>query len=121
MAGHRAAWHEAAEDAADELATGDDAQARVCLASALVRVARMAGSRAVPPIPLLAFHRGDSVERRVRRLLDGAETRPIAPSFPLAFTSVVVLSGALGLLWLTADVVLQLVHHAIEWLVNVRP
>ena len=38
------AWHEAAEDAADELATGDDAQARVCLASALVRVARMVGS-----------------------------------------------------------------------------
>ena len=51
------AWQDATEDAADELATGDDAQARVCLASALVRVARMVGSQPVPALSVAGVSR----------------------------------------------------------------
>jgi Zn-dependent protease with chaperone function len=114
------AWQEASEDAADELATGDDAQARVCLASALVRVARMVGSRAMPAVPLLAFHRGGSVERRVRRLLVSVEPRASAPSHPLVFMTLTLSSSGALAWWLTANVVLLRVHQAIEWLVNTR-
>jgi Zn-dependent protease with chaperone function len=114
------AWHEASEDAADELATGDDAQARVCLASALVRVARMGGSQAVPALPLLAFHRGGSVERRVHRLLDGVESRLSAPVLWLLSMMTVILLSSGAMAWLTADIVLLRVHRLIEWLVNVR-
>jgi hypothetical protein len=113
------AWQEASEDAADELATGDDEQARACLASALVRVARMVGTQAVPAVPLLAFHRGGSVERRVRRLLDGAERRTSAPSLRRVFMTV-ILSSSGAFAWLTADIVLLRMHRAIEWLVNAR-
>jgi Zn-dependent protease with chaperone function len=111
------AWHQAAEDAADDLASGDDLQTRLCLASALIRVARMAGPQGAA-IPLLAFHGGESVERRVRRLLHTAEPRP-DPSLPPAFMTLTLVSGALAL-WLGADPVLLRMHHAIEWLVNAR-
>jgi Zn-dependent protease with chaperone function len=112
------AWSEAAEDAADDLATGDDAAARVSLASALVRVAKMVGRQSAPKVPLLAFHRGESVERRVRRLVDVAAPRSHAPSPLVRFTTVPLVVGALLLLSPTA---LLLVHHALEWLVNARP
>ena len=113
------AWHEAAEDAADDLATGDDAQRRVCLASGLVRVARMAERQVAPAVPLFAFHEGESVARRVRRLLDAAQPRSIPPIL-LVLMTVALASGALGL-WLRLDFVLLGVHHATEWLVNARP
>jgi Zn-dependent protease with chaperone function len=116
--GMERAWSEAAEDAADDLATGDDAEARVCLASALVRVAKLVGRQSAPSIPLFAFHRGESVERRVRRLVDVAAPRSHAPSPPLRFTTIPLLVGALLLLSPSA---VLLVHHAIEWLVNARP
>lgn len=114
------AWHEAAEDAADDLATGDDPQARVRLASALVRVARMAGRQALPEVPLLAFHRGEPVERRVRRLLEAARPRSGASMLRMAILTIALLSGALGL-WLGSDLVLLGMHHSSEWLVNARP
>ena len=97
-AGIERAWHETAEDAADDLATGDDAQRRVCLASGLVRVARMAGQHVAPAVPLFAFHEGESVARRVRRLLDAAQPRSLPP-FLLVLMTVALASGALGL-WL---------------------
>ena len=113
------AWEMAAEDAADDLAAGDDVHARTCLASALVRVAKMARSPGVPAVPLLAFHRGDSIERRVRRLLDRPDARSGSSCLPLAVIVAALMSGAVGA-WLTADVVLLKAHHAIEWMVNVR-
>jgi Zn-dependent protease with chaperone function len=113
------AWHETAEDAADDLATGDDAQRRVCLAAGLVQVARMAGGQVAPAVPLFAFHEGESVARRVRRLLDAAQPRSIPPIL-LVLMTVALTSTALGL-WLRLDLVLLGVHHATEWLVNGRP
>ena len=115
--GMERAWQEATEDAADELATGTDAQARICLASALIRVAKMAGTHTVPAVPLLAFHSGESVERRVHRLLDGPDGRSDAPSILRAVLPVALLTGVAGW-WLGPASVLRRAHHAIEWLVN---
>jgi Zn-dependent protease with chaperone function len=112
------AWSAAAEEAADDLATGDDPEARLCLASALVRVSKMAGQRTVP-MPLLAFHSGESVEGRVRRLVDFAAPRPHIPVAALRYMTVALLAGAVPLL-LRPAAFLVAVHYATEWLVN-RP
>ncbi len=75
------AWHDAAEEVADE-APGDgrgDA-GRVALAAALVRVARMApAGEILAELPASALYRGEPLERRVRRLLDPIPPRPRAP------------------------------------------
>jgi hypothetical protein len=65
------AWKDAAEEAADDLAAQDPAE-RTDLASALVRVAGMAGmADSHPPrwTPALTFFERTTVESRVRRLL----------------------------------------------------
>lgn len=75
-----AAWHDAAEQVADE-ASGDgrgDA-GRVALAEALVRVARMVpAGQTLSELPASALYRGEPLERRVRRLLDPIPPRPRA-------------------------------------------
>lgn len=111
----RRAWHEAAEQAADELASSGLVATRLCLASALVRVAKRAGSRPAPPWPVLAIYGGESMERRVRRLLD--DPAPSTGSqraswlWPLAVASLVTASG------LALPSLLRL-HSWMEWLVN---
>lgn len=73
-------WRIATEEAADDVAAERGEDARVHLASALLRVARLA-----PPatehasvvfhgaqLPASALYRGDSVEGRVRRLIEAA-------------------------------------------------
>lgn len=62
------AWADAAEEAADDLAATDPTE-RTDLASALVRVARMAQSRPPRWLPALTFFEQTTVESRVRRLL----------------------------------------------------
>jgi hypothetical protein len=113
------AWHEAAEDAADDAATGSDPAARVCLASALVRVARMADSHVMPAVPLLAFYSGGSIERRVRRLVEPVGSQGCRSS---SVRRVLLLAAGTALisLGLTADGPLLSVHRAIEWMVNLR-
>jgi Zn-dependent protease with chaperone function len=70
--GLQEAWIDATEEAADDLAVCGNADARVHLASALVRVARMASSgptRWQSQLPASALYRGDDVAHRVRRLI----------------------------------------------------
>jgi hypothetical protein len=114
------AWHDAAEDAADDLATRNDPPARARLASALVRVARMAGRQPHQAIPLLAFHKGESIERRVRRLIGAPVARSPVPARLAVFAAIAVLAAAFGL-WANVNLVLLAVHRATEWLVNARP
>jgi beta-lactamase regulating signal transducer with metallopeptidase domain len=64
------AWAAAAEEAADDAAAGDAAEARTALASALVRVAKMASAPVPDWMPALTFYEGTNLENRVRRLLD---------------------------------------------------
>jgi beta-lactamase regulating signal transducer with metallopeptidase domain len=63
------AWHEAAERAADEQASGTDDARRVALASALVKVARLASAALPPPLPASALFRGEPIAERVRELI----------------------------------------------------
>ncbi len=88
-----AAWSAAAEDAADDVATGDDRRARIALASVLLRVARMAVSGAPAPRLASALVGLNGVERRVRRL---ANARPL-PSPSRAGLGVLVGLAAVAL------------------------
>src|SRR6185295_6121004 len=69
-----AAWHDAAEEAADECADALGERGRVLLAEALIRVARLAPAGPPAVLPASALYRGENIERRVRRLLS-----PLAP------------------------------------------
>jgi Zn-dependent protease with chaperone function len=64
-------WHQAVEEAADDEAVAANPEARLALASALVRVSRMATDPPPDWMPALALFDGGSLEHRVRRLLDG--------------------------------------------------
>jgi hypothetical protein len=66
------AWADAAEEAADEAAAGPSDERRALLASALVRVARMANTPMPEWVPGLAFYEGHNLDTRVRRLLGAA-------------------------------------------------
>src|SRR5262249_45354693 len=66
-------WQRASEEAADDAAARLGPAGRVHLAEALVRVARLApasGHVLSCPLPASALYRGESIERRVRRVLD---------------------------------------------------
>jgi hypothetical protein len=65
-----AVWAAAAEEAADDAAAGAGSERRTVLASALVRVARLATGPMPEWIGGLAFYEGQNLENRVRRLLD---------------------------------------------------
>jgi hypothetical protein len=86
------AWAAAAEEAADDDAAGDAADERTVLASALVRVARMATAPAPDWMPALTFYEGNNLERRVRRLLDGRRRSRSVPMTGIAL-SLVLLAG----------------------------
>lgn len=110
------AWREAAEEAADDDAVKRGADGRVRLAEALVKVARLApaaGRRT--PMPASALYRGESLDRRVRRLLNDCESgsgpRSMGWPMSLAATAVVVLA-------LTS---LQSIHGLVETLIHRLP
>src|SRR5688572_16362673 len=77
----RDAWREATEEAADDVAAATSEDARVHLADALIHVARIAqgtdlaasSTFRATQLPASALYRGESIERRVRRLLDPSE------------------------------------------------
>ena len=80
-----AAWHDAAEDAADDAATLCDDRARVDLAALLVKIARLTPEPSWPAATVSPFVEKSGLDRRVRRLLTPGE-RLRAPSrwLPLA-------------------------------------
>lgn len=67
-------WREATERAADEAATRGDEGRRLALASALVKVARMAVGQPIPTLPGNALFRGEPIAERVRSLLAPSPT-----------------------------------------------
>jgi Zn-dependent protease with chaperone function len=98
-------WAEAAEQDADERAARSGPTRALDLASALVKVARLAGAGKPPEIPLSALYRGEGVAGRVARLLErdpATEERRSRPWHLAAGFSVVALlafvsAAALGL------------------------
>jgi beta-lactamase regulating signal transducer with metallopeptidase domain len=113
------AWYDAVEEAADDDAVGNDTEARLTLADALVRVARMATAPPPPWMPALALFDGDNLDARVRRLVEPespALARPtrqrvvgVAIGALLAATAVWAASGPRPL------------HDLIEWAVRNLP
>jgi Zn-dependent protease with chaperone function len=63
------AWHDAAEDAADDAATANDAALRLDLAQLIVKIARLAPGSAWREVTVSPFVDPSGLNRRVRRLL----------------------------------------------------
>ncbi|HEX5068793.1 MAG TPA: M56 family metallopeptidase [Vicinamibacterales bacterium] len=99
-AGLAAAWRSAIEEAADDEAAAGGEAGRLALASALIKIARLASGLPPQRVPVSTFHCGDSIEARVRRLLrprDVSAGADVADGYQpfrmaLAITSVVAVS-----------------------------
>lgn len=103
-------WRAAAEYEADERAAGADPHRRVALASALIKVARLANGAARSSSALCLSVARDHVDARVRRLLSPA---PAAPR-KLMFTGLIVCAVFVPP---AAVPLYALVHRLIELLV----
>jgi Zn-dependent protease with chaperone function len=83
------AWHHAAEDAADDAATGGHAEARVELAALLLKIVRLTPAPVWSSAIVSPFVGQDGLERRVRRLL-----RPeLEPQAPVAIVPLLVVTA----------------------------
>jgi len=102
------AWRAATEEAADDAAAKEDPDGRVSLASALVKVARLARGQVVAsPLPAATLYCGENLDVRVRRLLDPAAAAVMsrAPwSRTMAAAGVLILVAAFALQGLQAIV-----------------
>jgi len=85
----RELWQIAAEESADDAAARTGPAGRVQLAEALVRVARLdAEHRPECSLPATALYRGESIEQRVRRMLDPTLDLRAGPGNGLIFALV---------------------------------
>ena len=109
------AWHDAAEEAADDHAAILGEDGRLNLAEALIRVARLAppGSTAVI-VPASALYRGENLNQRVRRLLGppAVAAAPLSAGWRAAVTTALVASAALAL---------HAIHELLEAAVTLLP
>jgi len=105
------AWHHAAEDAADDAATGADPEARASLAALLLKVVRLVPRSQWPAAIVSPFVEADhGLERRVRRLLKDERELPAPLAVaPLAAMAVIVVAS-IGILASPA---------ALEWIFDV--
>jgi beta-lactamase regulating signal transducer with metallopeptidase domain len=109
------AWHDAAEESADESTASLGERGRVLLAQALIRVARMVPTGSSPAIvPASALYRGENIERRVRRLLDPIE--------PVSIRWTRRQRRAIRATFMTSCVLaLEAIHHVVEAAVTHLP
>lgn len=93
------AWHHASEDAADDSATGSNAEARATLAALLLKVVRIAPGRVWQEAVASPFVEDThALERRVRRLImDERETPAPLAAMPLAILALLA-AACLGVL-----------------------
>lgn len=109
------AWHHAAEDAADDAATGGNAVARAELAALLLKVVRLAPRPLWNSAIVSPFVEREGLDRRVRRLL-----KPdLEPPAPLAIVPLLglatIVSASVAALWSPAA--LESIFEAFETLV----
>jgi Zn-dependent protease with chaperone function len=110
------AWCEAAEEAADDDAARTGQDGRAHLASALVKVARVAtGRRASGLMPASAFYGGQNLESRVRRLLEPQAGE--AAGHPASWPRVMATAGAI----VAAALALPGLHALIEIAIHTLP
>jgi Zn-dependent protease with chaperone function len=116
------AWAEAAEQDADERAARTGPTRAMDLASALLKVARLAGGGRPPAMPVAALYRGEGVAARVARLLerDPATERKRARRAPLeGLTTGFCVLALLAFVPAAALGLHQEVHYLVEALVSV--
>jgi Zn-dependent protease with chaperone function len=112
-------WRASVEFAADARAVGGSPKRAVALASALLRVARLAPAAGVPAVGS-AFYDGTLLSARIDRLLapslDGRPPHRVAPAWSMSLGSMTLLAAALAGrgVWLG-------VHLATEGLVRFLP
>lgn len=109
------AWHHAAEDAADDAATGGEEVARADLAALLLKVVRLAPHRTWQGAIVSPFVERDGLERRVRRLIR-PELEPPAP-FATVPTVALAIVVAAGIAILSSPPMLEGIFDAFERLV----
>jgi beta-lactamase regulating signal transducer with metallopeptidase domain len=111
-----AAWHDAAEDAADDAATRGDQRARLDLAALLVKIARLDPEPSWPAAAVSPFVERSGLDRRVRRLLASAD-RLAAPSrwLPLAAMAIALATFAVALTPATLEQIYYVVESAIAF------
>jgi hypothetical protein len=109
------AWHQAAEDAADDAATGGDLYARADLAALLLKVVRAVPRPAPTAAVVSPFVEVNGLERRVRRLMKPE----LEPPAPLAIVPIIGLSAivALGVATLSSPSMLRAIFESFEKLV----
>jgi len=96
------AWRQATEEAADDVAAATAQDARFHLATALLRVSRLAPATKERSgwhhqLPASALYRGESVEQRVRRLVDAPASIPRARRPWISAVAAVALGAALAM------------------------
>ena len=106
-----AAWHDAAEDAADDAATGGDERARLDLAALLVKIARLTPEPSWPAATVSPFVERRGLDRRVRRLLTSGE-RPSSPSGLLPIAATAVLGATLAAA--VSPAAFERIYHLVE-------
>lgn len=112
------AWNDATEEAADDDAARAQPQGHLHLASALVKVARLAEYAPAPPnVPASALYSGGGLEGRVKRLLDGA---PL-PAVRGIDTLRMLLICSVALAVVVAAAQLPGVHDWLETIVHTLP
>lgn len=109
------AWHHAAEDAADDAASGADVVARAELAALLIKVVRLAPHPLWQAAIVSPFVERDGLERRVRRLL----LPDLEPPAPLAIVPMlaVLAIGLAAIAVLLSPAAMERVFDAFESLV----
>lgn len=114
-------WHEACEEAADDYAAKASTPSALALANALLRLARMAPARCAAILPVTSVYQGDSIERRVKRLIGNRPRGGARPAWLLAARTLALVPPILALAGLLDGHLLQTVHHVIEAVVETLP
>ena len=121
---HFAAWRQAAEEAADDDASRAGADGQLCLAAALVKVARLAsGTQARQWLPTSALYCGENLDVRIRRLLEprASGSTSIAGAATAARTRVTRSLVALAGLAVASMLALDNVHAVLEAAIHALP
>lgn len=111
------AWHDAAEDAADDAATCGDALSRIDLAALIVKIARLAPAPSWREATVSPFVEPGGLRRRVRRLLAGGMPTGEKPNGGRRSKLVVVSAMLAGASIVTQPSTLERLYSAIEALI----
>jgi Zn-dependent protease with chaperone function len=112
-----AAWHDAAEDAADDAATPGDAASRVDLAALLIKIARLTPEPVWPAATVSPFVEPRGLNRRVRRLLAGEAV--VAVGATPAFTAILMLAATLTAAMVMRPETLERLYGIVEAVIAV--